>query len=696
MAGKDTNVGASGVAEENVVVERGRDPLPPTGGKKGGRGQSKSSDALASLDGRTGHLEIAMGDVKDHVGMVEQNLQTLEDHVLEELESLKRAVGAQDELRERFTELFNSLQEQLDVVKVGVDEIRQDAAMCKRAIAGGAVVTPSPRVDTPKPKEFGGKRDAKELDNYIWHMEQYFEGASITDEKTKVRTATLYLTDTATLWWRRKHCDIEKGLYTIDTWEVFKREIKKQFYPENVAYEARKKMKELRHKGLISSCTHSGKAFPGKHSLSLISSLPKLIMQVAVDWKPRILKAFTEVFKNCNPESSLKLACLSAIEEMLVPKQGWLHLDTSDPEMLNYEITWIRELSSLLIVLGDKHPISSEAVLRLQLRLGQRAMLNSTFSQEYNNMQYSLREFYSTYIDESCVCYGPFMRLTKDVQELSVCCLYYFPSLDFPLLQSLLSCCLCHDLEPSLLLRIIEILHSAYRAGRIQIADHISFLLTLLSRYNVYPEKNVPMIEINCSSNFGTFKSITGCVCSWLSQIGDDSLVFQMLEDVVVHQIFLKAPVNNICALLRMLITVDAIPTRLSERSIITLANSLPEYLINVVSCVAEDHNDSTGFTVTNKRRYYLLPCLFLFYRSDKLLSLVLNVMGSLVGGYGSSNSACPQYATEQPSRISAIVSILLLMHADSKMQQRLLLNKEEIDRVLQNILVLQVISLSE
>ncbi|KAK2967472.1 hypothetical protein RJ640_000629 [Escallonia rubra] len=109
-------VGASGVAEENVVVvERGRDPLPPAGGKKGGRGQSKSSDALASLDGRTGRLEIAMGDVKDHVGMVEQNLQTLEDHVLEELDSLKRAVGAQDELRERFTELFNSLQEQLDV-----------------------------------------------------------------------------------------------------------------------------------------------------------------------------------------------------------------------------------------------------------------------------------------------------------------------------------------------------------------------------------------------------------------------------------------------------------------------------------------------------------------------------------------------------------------------------------------------------
>lgn len=29
------------------------------------------------------------------------------------------------------------------------------------------------------------------------------------------------------------------------------------------------------------------------------------------------LQAFTAVFQNCNPESSVKLACLSAIEEML-------------------------------------------------------------------------------------------------------------------------------------------------------------------------------------------------------------------------------------------------------------------------------------------------------------------------------------------------------------------------------------------
>ncbi|KAK3006223.1 hypothetical protein RJ639_015567 [Escallonia herrerae] len=179
-----------------------------------------------------------MGDVKDRLGYVEQNLQTFEDHVLKELESLKKAVMGQHELHTRFMELFANLQEQLDVVKVGVEEMRQETVMCKRAIAGGAVVTHSPR-------------DAKELDNFIWHMERYFEGASITDEKAKVRTATLYLTDTATLWWRRKHNDIEKGLCTIDTWNVFKKEIKRQFYPENVTYEARKKLRELKHKSSI-------------------------------------------------------------------------------------------------------------------------------------------------------------------------------------------------------------------------------------------------------------------------------------------------------------------------------------------------------------------------------------------------------------------------------------------------------------
>ncbi|RVW21697.1 hypothetical protein CK203_099897 [Vitis vinifera] len=80
----------------------------------------------------------------------------------------------------------------------------------------------APRVEVPKPHTFSGKRDAKELDNFLWHMERYFEAIALTDEATKVRTATLYLTDNATLWWRR-----------------------------HVAYLARKSLKRLKHTGSI-------------------------------------------------------------------------------------------------------------------------------------------------------------------------------------------------------------------------------------------------------------------------------------------------------------------------------------------------------------------------------------------------------------------------------------------------------------
>ena len=82
-------------------------------------------------------------------------------------------------------------------------------------------------------------------------MERYFKAIALTDEATKVRTATFYLTDTTTLWWHRRFAHVEKYICTIETWKDFKREIKRQFYPEDVAYLARKTMRHLKHTGSI-------------------------------------------------------------------------------------------------------------------------------------------------------------------------------------------------------------------------------------------------------------------------------------------------------------------------------------------------------------------------------------------------------------------------------------------------------------
>ncbi|GAB2215768.1 hypothetical protein Drorol1_Dr00020167 [Drosera rotundifolia] len=39
--------------------------------------------------------------------------------------------------------------------------------------------------------------------------------------------------------------------------------------------------------------------------------------------------------------------------------------------------------------------------------------------------------------------------------------------------------------EPYVLLRIVEVLHSAYKAGHVPMADHISFFITLVSKFEV-------------------------------------------------------------------------------------------------------------------------------------------------------------------------------------------------------------------
>nr|XP_010315603.1 testis-expressed protein 10 homolog isoform X1 [Solanum lycopersicum]XP_010315605.1 testis-expressed protein 10 homolog isoform X1 [Solanum lycopersicum]XP_025885138.1 testis-expressed protein 10 homolog isoform X1 [Solanum lycopersicum] len=426
----------------------------------------------------------------------------------------------------------------------------------------------------------------------------------------------------------------------------------------------------------------AGKVHHEKHLISLVAFIPKLIMQVSVAWKSRILQAFTKVFENCSAESSMKLACLSVVEEMLLPEQNCLYLDPKDLEILNHS-TWIGELPKLLVLLGDKHPLHSKAVLRLQLRVGQTANLSMTPAKEYENMQYFIRAFYCTYSNET-VSYGPFMRLPRDIQELSVCCLYYFPFLDKVILESLASCCICHELEPFILFRVMEVLHSAYKAGHIQIADYISFFITLLSRFQVYPEKIDPMEKHEGKSNRGTFKAVVRAVCSWLSQIGDDVLVLQMLEKIVLDEISQKQPVDNIYGFIRLLITLDSKPTRLSEETINRLSEVLPEYFLDVVNNIPEEDDESTKSLIRQTRVYYLLPCFFLFDRSNMLLNQILEVMGSFIRGNVPHSKGA--LAKDHSSRILSVVSVLLLVLGDIKMQKLLLSCKTQIRNILESM----------
>lgn len=102
------------------------------------------------------------------------------------------------------------------------------------------------KIEAPKPLVFKGVRDAQEVENFLWHSENYFKCNKVRSDDTKINTAVLYLTEMAMLWWKREESEIEKGLCAIDTWEQFKGEFKKAFFPNNIIYEAKRKFRELR------------------------------------------------------------------------------------------------------------------------------------------------------------------------------------------------------------------------------------------------------------------------------------------------------------------------------------------------------------------------------------------------------------------------------------------------------------------
>ena len=96
-----------------------------------------------------------------------------------------------------------------------------------------------------------GSDHARELDNFLWSVEKYFDALCLENNASKINIATMYLGDDAILWWRRRESYAKKGLGSLKKWDEFKADFKKQFYPKNAEEIALKKLRGLKHTGLI-------------------------------------------------------------------------------------------------------------------------------------------------------------------------------------------------------------------------------------------------------------------------------------------------------------------------------------------------------------------------------------------------------------------------------------------------------------
>ena len=79
--------------------------------------------------------------------------------------------------------------------------ITQKFDICfKKVVLQGSASSPEApsKVWVPEPKGFNDNRNAKELENFLWDIEQFFKAAHVPDGK-KVSITSMYLTGDAKL-----------------------------------------------------------------------------------------------------------------------------------------------------------------------------------------------------------------------------------------------------------------------------------------------------------------------------------------------------------------------------------------------------------------------------------------------------------------------------------------------------------------
>jgi hypothetical protein len=123
---------------------------------------------------------------------------------------LELAMEITEKASEQYVELAAEMSRKLQAVDVELVVLKQVVA----AASGGAG---SSKPKVPEPKPFDEVRISKELENFLWDMEQYFSVAKIRLAE-QVNIAVMYLTGDAKLWWRtRSKEDLNAGRLKVET-----------------------------------------------------------------------------------------------------------------------------------------------------------------------------------------------------------------------------------------------------------------------------------------------------------------------------------------------------------------------------------------------------------------------------------------------------------------------------------------------
>ena len=156
------------------------------------------------------------------------------------MDRLKEAMESAERAKSLYISLAAESSERLAAAE-------ETIAILKRAVTHTPIGVSSSKPKMPEPKCFGRARSSKELENFLWDMEQYFSVAKIGVAE-QVDLTVMYLTGDAKLWWwTRTKDDLSVGRPKIETSDLLKQVLKEQFLPNNTSWIAQEELKRLKH-----------------------------------------------------------------------------------------------------------------------------------------------------------------------------------------------------------------------------------------------------------------------------------------------------------------------------------------------------------------------------------------------------------------------------------------------------------------
>ena len=105
-------------------------------------------------------------------------------------------------MEEKFVNMKTKVQSKLDELRRIMESLQADVVILKKLVLQGypsSNIDAGPKVRVPNPNNFSGNRNAKELENFLWDMEQFFKAARVL-EAEKVSITRMYLMGDRKLW----------------------------------------------------------------------------------------------------------------------------------------------------------------------------------------------------------------------------------------------------------------------------------------------------------------------------------------------------------------------------------------------------------------------------------------------------------------------------------------------------------------